>query len=219
VLIEERTLGDAGLRVLLDAAFQELVSRYGGEGRSGVHPDARYLGALVDDRPVGCGVVQPAGPTVGELKRMFVLPEHRHTIGHYGAGGSTRVPLLWRRADAVGPNGGHAVQVPVVGLGLGAERDEPSRRVRMVDDDVPLPGGVPYGRDVPPGLALVERHRDRRRLRCTGALDLGDREVEPEGSTRRHSAVQIEVTVDSDVQQPQRMPVMPRRGRWQVNFQ
>lgn len=77
MLIEERTLGDAGLRVLLDAAFQELVSRYGAEGRSGVHPDARYLVALVDDQPVGCGVVQPAGPTVGELKRMFVLPEHR----------------------------------------------------------------------------------------------------------------------------------------------
>lgn len=77
MLIEERTVADGGLAGLLAAAFNELVARYGPEGRSAVHAEARFLVAAVDGRTVGCGAVQPAGPFMGELKRMYVLSEYR----------------------------------------------------------------------------------------------------------------------------------------------
>ncbi|MEU4295573.1 GNAT family N-acetyltransferase [Kribbella sp. NPDC026596] len=77
MVIEERAADDAELSELLEAAFAELVERYGAEGRSAVHAEARYLVACVDGAAVGCGAVQPAGSGVGELKRMFVLPHYR----------------------------------------------------------------------------------------------------------------------------------------------
>lgn len=78
--IEERTPADESLAKLIDAAYQELVDRYGPEGRSQVHPDARYLVAAVDGITVGCGAIQPCGPDLpflGEVKRMYVQPTHR----------------------------------------------------------------------------------------------------------------------------------------------
>ncbi|GAA1637645.1 GNAT family N-acetyltransferase [Nonomuraea maheshkhaliensis] len=75
--IVERPLTDAGLAALIDAAFGELVAKYGPEGRSAVHADARFLVAEVDDLAAGCGAVQPAEGTTGELKRMYVTPGHR----------------------------------------------------------------------------------------------------------------------------------------------
>lgn len=77
MLIEERLRDDGELAGLLNAAFAELVARYGAEGRSSVHEQARFLVALVDGRAVGCGAVQPVDDTTGELKRMYVVPEHR----------------------------------------------------------------------------------------------------------------------------------------------
>ena len=79
MLIEERTPADEALSKLIGAAFQELVDRYGPEGRSQVHPAASFLVAAVDGLAVGCGAVQPAGPGLGlgEVKRMYVLPAHR----------------------------------------------------------------------------------------------------------------------------------------------
>lgn len=78
MLIEERAADDAELSELLGAAFQELVDRYGAEGRSPVHPDARILIAHQAGRAVGCGALQPSGdPATGELKRMYVIPQHR----------------------------------------------------------------------------------------------------------------------------------------------
>ncbi|MEV0201870.1 GNAT family N-acetyltransferase [Nonomuraea sp. NPDC050691] len=77
MLIQERLPADGELAKLLDAAFQELVDRYGPEGRSQVAPDARFLVATVEDRAVGCGCVQPLLEDTGELKRMYVAPEHR----------------------------------------------------------------------------------------------------------------------------------------------
>ncbi|NUT36132.1 MAG: GNAT family N-acetyltransferase [Hamadaea sp.] len=77
---EERTPADKDLASLLAAAFAELVARYGGEGRSLVQDGARFLVAIVDGRAVGCGAVQPGDPgdpSVGELKRMYVLPAYR----------------------------------------------------------------------------------------------------------------------------------------------
>ncbi|MBT2233875.1 GNAT family N-acetyltransferase [Nonomuraea sp. NEAU-A123] len=77
MLIEERTVADADLGGLLDAAFAELVSRYGAEGRSVVQAEARYLVAYAGARAAGCGAIQPAGPDTGELKRMYVAPAFR----------------------------------------------------------------------------------------------------------------------------------------------
>jgi GNAT superfamily N-acetyltransferase len=78
VVIDERVVGDQELDGLLEAAFRELVARYGGEGRSIVHGGARFLVASVDGQGVGCGALQPTeDPLVGELKRMYVAPEFR----------------------------------------------------------------------------------------------------------------------------------------------
>jgi GNAT superfamily N-acetyltransferase len=81
-VIEERPADDAELVALLDAAFEELVARYGAEGRSRVKGGARYLVVLDDGSAVGCGAVQAFGvdsehPGDGELKRMYVLPAAR----------------------------------------------------------------------------------------------------------------------------------------------
>src|SRR5688572_2514367 len=59
MLIEERPADDDALSGLVSAAFEELVAKYGAEGRSGVHPEARFLVAVTGDRAVGCGAVQP----------------------------------------------------------------------------------------------------------------------------------------------------------------
>jgi GNAT superfamily N-acetyltransferase len=82
-VIEERAAGDAELAMLLASAFEELVARYGAEGRSQVKDGARYLVVLNDGgRAVGCGAVQAfeadsEHPGDGELKRMYVLPAAR----------------------------------------------------------------------------------------------------------------------------------------------
>ncbi|WP_246466693.1 GNAT family N-acetyltransferase [Allocatelliglobosispora scoriae] len=77
-MIEERAEDDAELTVLLDAAFAELVRRYGLEGRSHVKGGARFLVAVLDGRAVGCGALQATeDPQVGELKRMYVQPDAR----------------------------------------------------------------------------------------------------------------------------------------------
>jgi putative acetyltransferase len=75
--IEERTAADPDLVGLLDAAFAELVAKYGAEGRSAVRARARYLVAYVGDQAAGCGVVQPLGAETGEIKRMYVAPGFR----------------------------------------------------------------------------------------------------------------------------------------------
>ncbi|MFC4062236.1 GNAT family N-acetyltransferase [Planomonospora corallina] len=77
MIIEERTLADEGLSALVEAAFAELVAKYGPEGRSGVHPEARFLVAVAGGRAVGCGAVQPVDASTGEIKRMYVAPGHR----------------------------------------------------------------------------------------------------------------------------------------------
>ena len=81
--IEERSPDDPGLSALLVAAFAELVTRYGAEGRSQVKDGARYFVVLDDERhAVGCGAVQVFGPDTehpgdGEVKRMYVAPAAR----------------------------------------------------------------------------------------------------------------------------------------------
>ncbi|TDC80410.1 N-acetyltransferase [Streptomyces hainanensis] len=78
MFIEQRTADDLDLIRLLDAAFAELVARYGLEGRSGIGPGAHYLVAVVDGETVGCVAVQTTGVAgTGEVKRMYVAPAAR----------------------------------------------------------------------------------------------------------------------------------------------
>ncbi|MFC4114865.1 GNAT family N-acetyltransferase [Nonomuraea zeae] len=77
MLIVQRDPTDTDLAALLDAAFAELVAKYGSEGRSTVRADATYLVAVDGRLAVGCGAVQPVEGTTGELKRMYVAPAHR----------------------------------------------------------------------------------------------------------------------------------------------
>jgi GNAT superfamily N-acetyltransferase len=77
MLIVDCDPADADLAALLDAAFAELVAKYGPEGRSRVHADATYLVAMDGGTAVGCGAVQPLEGTTAELKRMYVAPAHR----------------------------------------------------------------------------------------------------------------------------------------------
>jgi GNAT superfamily N-acetyltransferase len=83
VEIEERPPDDPELSALLAAAFAELVTRYGAEGRSQVKAGARYFVVLDDGHnAVACGAVQPFGPDTehpgdGEVKRMYVAPSAR----------------------------------------------------------------------------------------------------------------------------------------------
>jgi GNAT superfamily N-acetyltransferase len=82
VQVEERAVGDPELDGLLAAAFDELVGRYGVEGRSQVKDRARLLVVLDDDVAVGCGAVQAfeadsEHPGDSELKRMYVVPAAR----------------------------------------------------------------------------------------------------------------------------------------------
>jgi GNAT superfamily N-acetyltransferase len=70
---------------------QEYVDRYGGPDESPVEPEmfeppeGLFLVAYVDGAPVGTGAwrrtpVQALGRTLGaEIKRMYVVPEHRGT--------------------------------------------------------------------------------------------------------------------------------------------
>ncbi|GAB3401010.1 GNAT family N-acetyltransferase [Flindersiella endophytica] len=74
---EERAESDPELAGLLDAAFAELVAKYGAGGRSHVREGARYLVLSVEGRAVGCGAIQPFDAGIGELKRMYVAPDFR----------------------------------------------------------------------------------------------------------------------------------------------
>ncbi|MGZ0148938.1 GNAT family N-acetyltransferase [Kribbella sp. WER1] len=81
--MDERPTEDPELAVLLKAAFDELVSRNGAEGRTQVKDGARYFVALDDEgQPVGCGALQVFGPNTphpgdAEIKRVYVTPAAR----------------------------------------------------------------------------------------------------------------------------------------------
>ena len=68
---------------LMQALDDDLRARYPGIVVNGLRPGdagrARFVFvvARIDGRAVGCGAVRELDPLVGEIKRMFVRPEHR----------------------------------------------------------------------------------------------------------------------------------------------
>jgi GNAT superfamily N-acetyltransferase len=76
-LVERDSPDFAGLVAALDA---ELESRYPGLGTDGPPPAPDLCVVVVaydGDAPVGCGALRELEAGVGEIKRMFVLPEAR----------------------------------------------------------------------------------------------------------------------------------------------
>ena len=77
--------GDAAATALRQAQRDEIEQRYGTpDSEPGIHPSAAdiavFLVAYSDHgEPLGCGGLRKLGPSEGEIKRMFVRPEHRGT--------------------------------------------------------------------------------------------------------------------------------------------
>jgi GNAT superfamily N-acetyltransferase len=83
--IRPEPFGSAITQPLADAQQAELTARHHGSPGSGAMPDPAYfeppdgtfLVVFVDGEPAGCGGVGRLDGTTGELRRMYVVPEHR----------------------------------------------------------------------------------------------------------------------------------------------
>ena len=82
ICLERPNTDDA--RNLVRQLDEDLLRRYPGlKATHGLHlqdltdPDFTFLIARIDGRPVGCGALRGLERGVGEVKRMFVLPEFR----------------------------------------------------------------------------------------------------------------------------------------------
>ena len=70
-------------RRLLAALDEDLLRRYPEDAIHRLHPGegedpgVTFLIARVDGRAAGCGALRRLDPDVGEIKRMFVVPEFR----------------------------------------------------------------------------------------------------------------------------------------------
>jgi putative acetyltransferase len=78
----DRPDSDDGRR-LIECLDADLLQRYPAIAIHGLHPqdvadpNLTFLVASVDGQAVGCGALRYLEPGVGEVKRMFVLPEFR----------------------------------------------------------------------------------------------------------------------------------------------
>lgn len=78
----DRPDSDDGRR-LIQRLDEDLLQRYPAIAIHGLHPqdvadpNLTFLVASVDSQAVGCGALRSLEPGVGEVKRMFVLPEFR----------------------------------------------------------------------------------------------------------------------------------------------
>lgn len=89
--VEEVAWADPRLRALCAAQQAELAARYGAPDVGHDWPGDDVVTAVLvslDDEAVACGVLRAAGPGLGELKRMFVVPAARGR-------GLSRLVLTW----------------------------------------------------------------------------------------------------------------------------
>jgi GNAT superfamily N-acetyltransferase len=83
--IRPEPFGSPVTQPMADAQQAELTQRHHGSPGSGAMPspayfeppDGTFLAVFADDEPAGCGGVGRLDATTGELRRMYVLPEHR----------------------------------------------------------------------------------------------------------------------------------------------
>ena len=85
---------------LIEAVQLEYVERYGGPDESPVQPGefspphGRFLVGYAGTAPVAMGGLRRVDPTTVEIKRMYVVPDHR------GKGTRARCSRAWRRRPA-----------------------------------------------------------------------------------------------------------------------
>jgi GNAT superfamily N-acetyltransferase len=82
VVIAQVSPGSSDAVDLIEALDEELLRRYPGASIEGLVPQdvtdrLVFLVARIGNRPVACGAVRELDPATGEIKRMFVRPEHR----------------------------------------------------------------------------------------------------------------------------------------------
>jgi putative acetyltransferase len=98
----ERIDAPAGTQ-LVAALLDELLERYGEEDPDApdaadlAPPDGAFLVARVDGKPVGCGGLKRIDGALGEIKRMYVVPDARRS----GVGAEV-LRVLEARASALG---------------------------------------------------------------------------------------------------------------------
>jgi GNAT superfamily N-acetyltransferase len=82
IAIAQASLDSRDALDLIEALDDELLRRYPGARIEGLLPEDAsdrlvFLIARVGNRPVACGAVREIDPAIGEIKRMFVHPDHR----------------------------------------------------------------------------------------------------------------------------------------------
>jgi putative acetyltransferase len=77
MLVQSREITHPDVTALIRAAERELAERYPHEAPSPVDPLARFVIAYMRGVAAGCGGLVTVSPGVGEIKRMWVRPEHR----------------------------------------------------------------------------------------------------------------------------------------------
>lgn len=80
-VVEQITPYHPTARALLRAATEALNSLYPPTSRHGIEPQEAAKGVMlvawIDSEAVACGILRPLDADVAEIKRLFVMPEHR----------------------------------------------------------------------------------------------------------------------------------------------
>lgn len=78
VVLRRADRTDPAVLALTTAQQSELADVYGDDQPLvALHPDIEFVLLTLEDTPVGCVGLQPIGPGLGEIKRMYVEPASR----------------------------------------------------------------------------------------------------------------------------------------------